>query len=187
VEIGTRLGLIYSQNMASTTSEVADRLATIYKRYPGEFHAIHVMSFVQELQQRIVRASKPATSSPRCQSHTMGQGYINCRYFGVCCLKLLRGDSTPCGEHPLRSRPFRCTSFPSPWIDHQLIEPPDMQLWANIYTMEITSDECLTEVRSLLNCRSNVNVVRSLRGNDAQTFIDFLDKVSRSCTPYLKN
>ena len=86
-------------------------------------------------------------------SRPPGQGYINCRYFGVCRLKLLRGDSTPCGEHPLRSRAFRCAPFLSLWIDHQLIESSDMQLWANIYTMEITSDECLTEVRSLLSCR----------------------------------
>lgn len=56
MEIGTRLGLIHSQDMASTTSEVADQLEMIYKRYLGEFDAIYVMSFVQELQQRIVRA-----------------------------------------------------------------------------------------------------------------------------------
>jgi len=56
VNIGTRLGFIHSQDVASTASEVADRLAMIYKRYLGEFDAIYVMSFVQELQQRIARA-----------------------------------------------------------------------------------------------------------------------------------
>ncbi|KAF9651394.1 kinase-like protein [Thelephora ganbajun] len=57
-----------------------------------------------------------------------------------------------------------------------------MQFWANIYTMEITSNECLTEVRSLLSCRSNINITRNFRGNEAQMFINFLDGVlARSC------
>lgn len=60
---------------------------------------------------------------------------------------------------------------------NRLSEPPDVPFWANIYTMEITSDECLTEVQSLLSCPSNVNVARSFRGTEAQTLVDFLDQV----------
>jgi len=129
----------------------------------------------------------PISLSVHDSENKMGDGYISCGCLGVRCLNLPRGDSTPCGEHPLRSKSFRCTSSPSPRIDYQLIESLDMQLWANIYTIEITSDECLTEVRSLLSCRSNMNVARSFRGNDAQTFIDFLDQVSRSCRSYPEN
>ena len=46
--------------------------------------------------------------------------------------------------------------------------------------MEIASDECLTEIRSLLSCRSNLNVVRGFKGGKAQEFVDFLDQVSES-------
>ena len=64
-------------------------------------------------------------------------------------------------------------------IDHRLIKPSDIQFWADIYSVEVTSNECLTKVRSLLNCRSNMNVARSFRGEEAQAFIDFLDRVSK--------
>ena len=53
-----------------------------------------------------------------------------------------------------------------------------MQFWANIYSTDITSSECLSEVLSLLNCPSRIAVARSLQGSEAQTFIDFLDRVS---------
>lgn len=53
VNIGERLGFIQSQDVASTSSEVADRLATVYKRYLGDFDALYVRSFVQVLQQRM--------------------------------------------------------------------------------------------------------------------------------------
>lgn len=45
--------------------------------------------------------------------------------------------------------------------------------------MDVTSNECLSEVRSLLSCPVKITVARSFRGNEAQTFIDFLDQVSR--------
>jgi hypothetical protein len=64
------------------------------------------------------------------------------------------------------------------WLDNPLIEVLDMQFWANIYSTEITSNECLSEVLSLLSCPSRIAVARSLRENEAQTFIDFLDRVS---------
>jgi len=37
----------------------------------------------------------------------------------------------------------------------------------------------VSEVRSLLNCSSEITRARSLRGNEAQMFIDFLDRVSK--------
>jgi len=45
--------------------------------------------------------------------------------------------------------------------------------------MEVTSDEYLSEVRSLLNCPSKITRVRNLRGDEAQMFIDSLDRVSK--------
>ena len=54
------------------------------------------------------------------------------------------------------------------------------KLLTNIYAMEITSDKCLSEVRSLINSPSKIQAVRSLQGNEAQKFIDFLDQVSKS-------
>ena len=44
--------------------------------------------------------------------------------------------------------------------------------------MEIASDQCLTEIRSVLSCRSNLNVVRGFKGDKAQEFVDFLDQVN---------
>ena len=64
-------------------------------------------------------------------------------------------------------------------IDHRLIESLEMQFYASIYLMEVTSDECLSKVWSLLSCPSKINVARSLRGSEAQMFIDFLDQVSK--------
>jgi len=63
-------------------------------------------------------------------------------------------------------------------IDHQPTELLDMRFSANTYSMEVTSDECLSEVRSLLSCSYEITHARSLRGNEAQMFIDFLDRVS---------
>jgi len=53
--------------------------------------------------------------------------------------------------------------------------------------MDVTSDECLSEVRSLLSCPTKINVTRSFRGNEAQMFIDFLDQVSKIRVLYLGN
>ena len=56
----------------------------------------------------------------------------------------------------------------------------DTQFWSSIYSLEIASNECLKEVRSLLNCPTKITVARSFRGHEAQTIIDFLDRVSKS-------
>lgn len=58
----------------------------------------------------------------------------------------------------------------------------DPQFWARIYSLDITSDECLYEVRALLNCPSRVTAARNLQGGEAQIFVDFLDKVSDRST-----
>ena len=64
-------------------------------------------------------------------------------------------------------------------VGHRLIEFSDSRFWAEIYMMEISSEECLTKVRSLLTCKSNIDVTRSFQGEEAQAFIDFLDRVSK--------
>ena len=48
--------------------------------------------------------------------------------------------------------------------------------------MEVTSDECLSEVRSLLSCPSKITVARNLQGDEAQFFINFLDQVGGFCS-----
>lgn len=62
-----------------------------------------------------------------------------------------------------------------------------MQFWTSIYSTEITSNECILKVRSLLTCPSKIAVARSFTGNEAQTFIDFLDRVRKSRAPRLDN
>ena len=59
-----------------------------------------------------------------------------------------------------------------------LIQLLDIQFPAKLCSMEATSTECLLEVRSLLTCPPKVAAARSLEGNEAQEFVDFLDRVS---------
>jgi len=66
--------------------------------------------------------------------------------------------------------------------NHPFIESSDTQFWTNLYTMDVTSDECLSKIQILLTCSSMIAVARSFRGNQAQMFIDFLDRVSRPYT-----
>ncbi|KAF9648137.1 kinase-like protein [Thelephora ganbajun] len=69
-----------------------------------------------------------------------------------------------------------------PWIDRWLVLSLDVQFWTNIYSVDITSNECLSKVRTLLSCPSKIAVARSFQGNEAQIFIDFLDRVlTQSC------
>ena len=72
-------------------------------------------------------------------------------------------------------------------MDHRLIQSLGVQFWSNFSSMETTSNECLAKVRSLLNCKSEMNVARGFRGDEAQTFIDFIDRVSKSCAPCFDN
>ena len=64
-------------------------------------------------------------------------------------------------------------------IVHRLTEPLDMKFWTDIYSMEITSNECLSAVQSLLSSPSKITAAQSFRGSEAQKFIDFLDRVSK--------
>jgi hypothetical protein len=73
------------------------------------------------------------------------------------------------------------------WLGIPLIESSDSQFWANIYSTEITSSECLPKIWSLFSCPSKIAVARSFQGNEAQTFIDFMDRVSKSRAPCLGN
>lgn len=70
-------------------------------------------------------------------------------------------------------------------MDIHLIESTDIQFRSNIYSSEATSSESLSEVQSLLCCPTKITIARSLQGTEAQTFIDFLDRVSRSSTTHV--
>lgn len=56
-----------------------------------------------------------------------------------------------------------------------------MQFCSDLYALEVTSDECLSKVRFLLSCPSEVSAVRDLQGSQAETFIEFLDRVRELC------
>ena len=73
--------------------------------------------------------------------------------------------------------------FHSLWLTHPLIESLDTHSLIDICSMEITSDECLSEVHSLLSCQSKITAAKNLQGNEAHIFIDFLDRVSGHCVP----
>jgi len=83
-------------------------------------------------------------------------------------------ESGPSGTFP-PLRPQR--------TDRRPTESLNIRPWTSIYSMEITSSECLSEVRSLLSCPSKITLVRSFGGNEARKFIDFLDRVSKLCAP----
>ena len=108
-----------------------------------------------------------------------GRRYINHGRSGVSNDKLSETTVARCDEHVLRNSSMWYTPLPRlRQIEHCLIESLDKQFWVNIYSIEVTSNECLAKIRTLLGCRSNMNVARSFQGNEAQTFIDFLDQVS---------
>ena len=81
-------------------------------------------------------------------------------------------DSDPSGVYfPPFARSGGSTSLPTYRIS-------SMQFWSDIFSVEIPSKECLSKVRSLLTCPAKITAARSFRGNQAQTIIDFLDRVS---------
>jgi len=79
-------------------------------------------------------------------------------------------EGNPSGMVPLRRRLQQ--------EDHRFIESLDTKFWTNICSMEVTSDECLSEVESLLSCPFKIAAARSFRGHVAQMINDFLDRVS---------
>ena len=75
-------------------------------------------------------------------------------------------------------------------VDDQLVGSSDTQFLKAIHSADVDSSERLSEVQSLLNSPFKVTLVRSLQGNEAQTFIDALDRVSQSwllCSDSLRN
>ena len=71
-------------------------------------------------------------------------------------------------------------------INHWPIqEPLGVESWSDLHALEITSTECLSKLQSLLNCPSEIAAARSLKGNDAETLINFLDRVSEPCASCL--
>ena len=76
-----------------------------------------------------------------------------------------------------------CSPSPIADADQCLMDSLDIQFWTNLYSVEITSSECLSEVQSLLGCPSKIAHARSFRGREAQMFVDFLDQVSLSFLP----
>lgn len=124
--------------------------------------------------------SKPLKTSTALQTINGGQVINRSRLGGgLSTVPPLLDDSSSCGKHAMRNRSFRCASSHSSWAYHWLIGSLDMRLWANISSIETTSNESLIEVQALLSCRSNVNVARSFQGNEARTFIDHLDRVNK--------
>jgi len=93
----------------------------------------------------------------------------------------------------------RCATMPSemrvsstppllhlPSIDRWLMETLGTPSWTGAYPMDVTSDECFSEIRAFLSCPFRVTAVVGLQGNAAQVFVDFLDQVSGNASaPYL--
>ena len=78
------------------------------------------------------------------------------------------------GAGPSSTFPLPCSQL----MGRQLIEPLDIQHSANNYSIEVTSNECISEVQSLLSSPLKIALARIIQGNNAQTLIDSLDCVS---------
>jgi len=72
-------------------------------------------------------------------------------------------------------------------IDHRLIIFLGARFSTNIRSTGITSDECISEVQSLLGCSFKITLAMSIQGNEAQTFVDLLDQVSRLWVPCVRS
>jgi len=89
---------------------------------------------------------------------------------------------------PYEEAPSGTLPLPNPQRKgHQLVESSGTQFWSDLYSIEVTSDECLAKVQTLLSSQSSINIIRSFEGNEAQTFIDFLDQVSGLCAQRFDN
>jgi len=53
--------------------------------------------------------------------------------------------------------------------------------------METASDECISEVQSLLSCPPKIALVKHIKESQARLFIDFLDQVSGVCVSFFRN
>ena len=79
------------------------------------------------------------------------------------------------------------SSLLSSVADRWLEGSTNAQSWSVLYTLEITSDECLSRLRLLISCPSAIAAARSFQGSEAGALINFLDRVSKSCTWQLSN
>ena len=164
--------------------------STTYKLNPGGGSRIATMSIRVRRTLPTARALAPSVTSAQFPGQLMAVcGYISCDRWGGTIYNLSETTVARCGEHAPRRSSFRYASYYplSALVGHPLIKLLDTQLWANIYSAEITSSEYLSKIRSLFNCPSKIAAARSLRGNEAQTFIDFLDQASLSRGPCLDN
>ena len=86
-------------------------------------------------------------------------------------------------KYALRTRSFLSSPRApagSPLTSDSLL---DLQFWTNICSTEITPSERISQVQSLLDSPSKIDLALRFRGPEAQRLIDILDQVSRSCSP----
>ena len=63
----------------------------------------------------------------------------------------------------------------------------DPHSWSDLYASDITSNDFLLKVQSLLDSPSKVALARAFQGSEVEVLIDFLDAVSEFCAPRLGN
>ena len=84
----------------------------------------------------------------------------------------------------LRSRSFRCVFSLPLWC--QRIKLPTIAasssstaiLYHGLYVTDMPAAESVLNIRSLIHSPSRITIARSLRDEEAQGFIDFIDRVS---------
>ena len=119
--------------------------------------------------------------APRNLPRSIAHGYINHGHWGERDTPCDHLGTTAawCGEMPRKMRRSSAPSLLRPQlVEHPMTNPPNIQFWTNMYSMDVASGECISAVQSLLSCPSKISLARNFRGNEAQTFIDFLDQVS---------
>lgn len=75
------------------------------------------------------------------------------------------------------------SSVSSQRMDHPLTQSLDSYFCSDFHALEVASDECLSKVQSLLSCPSKISAARNFQGSQAETFIEFLDRVSKPYAP----
>ena len=70
-------------------------------------------------------------------------------------------------------------------IDRRLIGFLGVRSSTDIHSTGVASNECISEVKSLLSCSFKINLAVSVQEDGAQKLVDFLDQVSRLCDPCL--
>ena len=75
------------------------------------------------------------------------------------------------------------SSLSSQRMDHPLTKSLEDCLSSDVYALEVASDECVSRVQSLLSCPSKISAARNFQGSQAETFVEFLDRVSKPYAP----